>query len=81
MLALRKSWRALGEGKCEFLAPENRKMLTYVLRHEQETLLVVANLSRFVQPVELDLSAFKRSHAGRVVWPHGVPGHTENLIF
>ena len=59
VLALRKGWRALGEGRVEFLAPQNRKILAYVLRHEQETLLVVANLSRFPQPVELDLSAFK----------------------
>jgi maltose alpha-D-glucosyltransferase / alpha-amylase len=59
LLALRKGWRALGEGRIEFLAPQNRKVLAYVLRHEQETLLVVANLSRFPQPVELDLSAFK----------------------
>ncbi len=59
LLALRKRWRALGEGKCEFLHPDNRKVLAYLLRHEQETLLVVANLSRFVQSVELDLSAFK----------------------
>ncbi|MBW8864036.1 MAG: alpha-glucosidase C-terminal domain-containing protein, partial [Verrucomicrobia bacterium] len=60
MLSLRKRWRALGEGKCEFLQPENHKILSYVLRHEQETILVVANLSRFAQPVELDLSAFKQ---------------------
>ena len=59
VLVLRKQWRALGEGRVEFLAPQNRKILAYVLRHEQETLLVVANLSRFSQPVELDLSAFK----------------------
>ncbi|MCU0785232.1 MAG: maltose alpha-D-glucosyltransferase [Verrucomicrobia bacterium] len=59
LLALRKRWRALGEGKCEFLQPENRKVISYILRHENETLLVVANLSRFVQPVELDLAAFR----------------------
>ncbi len=59
MLALRKRWRALGEGKCEFLQPDNHKILSYVLRHEQEIVLVVVNLSRFAQPVELDLSAFK----------------------
>ncbi len=59
LLALRKGWRALGEGRVEFLAPQNRKVLAYVLRHERETLLVVANLSRFPQPVELDLAAFK----------------------
>jgi maltose alpha-D-glucosyltransferase/alpha-amylase len=60
ILALRKRWRALGEGKCEFLHPENRKILSYLLRFEEETILVVANLSRFVQPVELDLSACKQ---------------------
>ncbi len=59
LLALRKRWRALGEGRCEFLQPENHKILSYVLRHEKETLLVVANLSRFAQPVEMDLSVFK----------------------
>ena len=41
-------------------SPENRKVLAYMLRHEKETLLVVANLSRFVQSVELELSAFKQ---------------------
>jgi maltose alpha-D-glucosyltransferase/alpha-amylase len=59
LLALRKRWRALGEGKCEFLQTENRKVLSYILRYQQETVLVVANLSRFPQPVELDLAAFQ----------------------
>jgi maltose alpha-D-glucosyltransferase/alpha-amylase len=59
LLALRKRWRALGEGKCEFLQSENRKILSYILRYEKETLLVVANLSRFPQPVELDLTPFQ----------------------
>ena len=59
ILSLRKRWHALGEGKCEFLQPDNNKILSYVLRHERETILVVANLSRFTQPVELDLSSFK----------------------
>jgi maltose alpha-D-glucosyltransferase/alpha-amylase len=58
LLALRKRYRALGEGECEFLSPENHKILSYLLRFENETILVVANLSRFVQPVELDLSRF-----------------------
>ena len=60
LLALRKRWRALGEGKCEFLQTDNRKILSYILRHQNETLLVVANLSRFTQPVSLDLSAFQQ---------------------
>ena len=60
LLTFRKRWRALGEGKCEFLQPDNHKILSYILRHENEILLVVANLSRFAQPVELDLSAYKQ---------------------
>jgi maltose alpha-D-glucosyltransferase / alpha-amylase len=36
LLALRKRWRALGEGKCEFLQPDNRKILSYILRYEKK---------------------------------------------
>jgi len=60
LLTLRQTLRALGEGKCEFLQPDNQQILSYILRHENEIILVVANLSRFAQPVELDLSAFKQ---------------------
>jgi maltose alpha-D-glucosyltransferase / alpha-amylase len=74
LLALRKRYRALGAGKCEFLHPENYKILTYLLRFEDETILVVANLSRFVQPVELDLSEFAGQVPvemfGRMNFPH-----------
>lgn len=58
VLALRRNWRALAEGRAQFLSPQNRKILSYILRYGDETLLVVANLSRFPQWVELDLSAF-----------------------
>jgi maltose alpha-D-glucosyltransferase/alpha-amylase len=61
LLALRKRWRALGQGKCEFIQPDNRKVLSYLLRYEQETILVVANLSRFAQSVELDLAPLRFS--------------------
>jgi maltose alpha-D-glucosyltransferase/alpha-amylase len=59
LIALRKRWTAFGLGTIEFLHPENRKILACVRRHENECLLVVANLSRFVQPVELDLTAYQ----------------------
>jgi maltose alpha-D-glucosyltransferase/alpha-amylase len=59
LVALRKRHRAFGRGTLEFLQPENRKILAFLRRYEDETILVVANLSRFVQFVELDLSAFQ----------------------
>jgi len=59
LIATRKRHKAFGRGSMEFLHPENRKILAFVRRHEDETLLVVANLSRIVQCFELDLSQFK----------------------
>jgi maltose alpha-D-glucosyltransferase / alpha-amylase len=58
-IALRKRYKAFGRGTTEFLRPDNRKVMAFVRRHEGECLLIVANLSRYVQYVELDLSAFK----------------------
>jgi maltose alpha-D-glucosyltransferase/alpha-amylase len=57
MIALRKLFRVFGRGTLEFLNPENRKVLAYLRRFEGEQVLCIANLSRFAQPVDLDLSA------------------------
>jgi maltose alpha-D-glucosyltransferase/alpha-amylase len=59
MIALRKLFRVFGRGTMEFLHPANRKVLAYVRSYEKERILCVANLSRFAQPVELDLSRFE----------------------
>jgi maltose alpha-D-glucosyltransferase/alpha-amylase len=59
VIALRKRHRAFGRGTLELLRPENRKVLAFVRRYESEQILCVANLSRFLQVVELDLSQFK----------------------
>ncbi|HKI37073.1 MAG TPA: maltose alpha-D-glucosyltransferase [Gemmataceae bacterium] len=58
LIALRRRYRAFGRGSLDFLHPDNHKVLAFLRRYEDETLLVVANLSRFAQAVELDLSAF-----------------------
>jgi maltose alpha-D-glucosyltransferase/alpha-amylase len=60
LISLRKRFRAFGRGAIEFLYPENAKVLAFVRSYEEEKVLVVANLSRFSQFVELDLSAFVR---------------------
>src|SRR5262245_37993940 len=58
MIALRKLFKVFGRGTIEFLHPKNHKVLAYLRRYENDQILCVANLSRFAQPVELDLSAF-----------------------
>jgi maltose alpha-D-glucosyltransferase/alpha-amylase len=57
MIALRKLFQVFGRGTIEFLEPANRKILAYLRTFGSEQVLCVANLSRFAQPVELDLSA------------------------
>ncbi|MEO1446886.1 MAG: alpha-glucosidase C-terminal domain-containing protein, partial [Cyanobacteria bacterium J06635_11] len=64
LIATRKRYQAFGWGDFTLLHPDNRKVLAYTRTYtdgvgEDEQILVVANLSRFVQSVQLDLSAFK----------------------
>jgi len=59
LIALRKRFKAFGRGTIEFLQPVNRKVLVFLRRYEDELILVIANLSRFVEYVELDMKAYK----------------------
>ena len=71
LIALRKRHPAFGRGSIEFLHPENRRIVAFIREHGDETILVVANLSRFTHHVELDLSAYE----GRI--PVELFGQTE----
>jgi maltose alpha-D-glucosyltransferase/alpha-amylase len=56
MIALRKLFRLFGRGSIQFLEPSNRKILAYLRKYANEQVLCVANLSRFAQPVDLNLA-------------------------
>jgi maltose alpha-D-glucosyltransferase/alpha-amylase len=58
-IGLRKNFKSLSRGSIEFLFPENRKVLAFIRKYENETVLIVANLSRFVQYAELDLGPYR----------------------
>ena len=71
LIAVRKRSRAFPCGTLEMLDPQNRKVIAFIRRipasssshgsdnADPEVVLVVANLSRSAQPVELDLGAFE----------------------
>jgi maltose alpha-D-glucosyltransferase/alpha-amylase len=61
LIQLRRRYKAFGLGSLEILRADNRKVLAFLRRHGDEQLLVVANLSRYAQCVELDLSEFEGS--------------------
>src|ERR1700720_1241843 len=58
VIAMRKNFKAFSRGSLEFLYPDNPKVLAFLRCHENETILVVVNLSRFAQSTQLDLSRF-----------------------
>ena len=73
LIALRKRHPAFGRGDLQILHPENRHVLAFVRSFGDETILVVANLSRFFQPLELNLADYEGRQPvemfGRIEFP------------
>ena len=59
IIAMRKRLRAFSLGKVEFLDAPNSKILAFIRSVEGESILVVCNLSKYSQAVELDLKKYK----------------------
>jgi maltose alpha-D-glucosyltransferase/alpha-amylase len=58
LIRVRRAHPVFGRGTLEFIHPDNRRVLAYLREHDGVTILCVANLSRFAQYVELDLSSY-----------------------
>jgi maltose alpha-D-glucosyltransferase/alpha-amylase len=61
LIAQRNRYRAFARGSLQMLFPENRKVLAFLRCYGDEKILVVVNLSRFAQAVELELSEYRGS--------------------
>ena len=61
LIAMRQQTQLFARGSLRFLLPDNSKVLAYLRSYQGASILVVANLSRFSQFVELDLSEFRGS--------------------
>jgi maltose alpha-D-glucosyltransferase/alpha-amylase len=55
IIAMRKRFPAFGHGDFRMLFPSNNKVVVFTRTYETQTILVVINLARFTQAVELDL--------------------------
>lgn len=58
IIKLRKRYKVFGRGTIELLNPTNRKVLAFIRKWQDETVLVVANLSRYPQSAELSLDGY-----------------------
>ncbi len=79
LISIRKQFRAFGRGTLEFLQPDNRRVLAFCRSYKEERILVVANLSRFVQSAGLDLSPFKALTLVEMFGQTELPAITEGL--
>ena len=59
LINVRKQFQAFGRGTWEPINANNRRVLVFLRRYKDETILCVNNLSRFAQYVELDLHEFR----------------------
>jgi len=59
VIAMRKNFKAFGRGDIQFLSPSNARILAFTRTFEDETLLILTNLSRFSQAVELELEDYE----------------------
>jgi maltose alpha-D-glucosyltransferase / alpha-amylase len=58
MIRLRKQHPVFARGSLEFIDGGNERVIAYLRTYGEETMLVVNNLSRFAQPVKLDLGRY-----------------------
>jgi maltose alpha-D-glucosyltransferase/alpha-amylase len=58
IISKRRQYKALSWGDLKFIPCDNPKILAFTRTYENQTILVVVNLSRYTQPVELDLEAY-----------------------
>ncbi len=59
IISMRKRFKAFGRGTMQFLQSDNNKVLTFLRTHEDEHILVVANLSRYCQAVNIQMPAYR----------------------
>jgi maltose alpha-D-glucosyltransferase/alpha-amylase len=81
IIAQRKQFHAFGRGSLDFLHPSNRRVVAFIRKYEDETILVVANLSRFTQCFELDLNAFRGMHPVEIFGRTKFPPITDRPYF
>jgi len=59
LIGTRKKYKAFGRGDMKFINVDNPKVLAFTRHYEEETLLIIVNLSKFSQPAEVDLTEYQ----------------------
>jgi maltose alpha-D-glucosyltransferase/alpha-amylase len=81
VISTRKKYKAFSRGDLKFIHSENAKVLVFTRTYEDQTMLVVANLSRFAQAAELDLDAYKGTVPVEILSRNRFPSIKEDVPY
>jgi len=70
---VRKKYPVFGRGTLRFVPCENRRVVAYLREYQDQSILVVNNLSAFAQPAELDLRPFQGMVPVELIGNHPFP--------
>jgi len=73
LIRVRKKHAVFGRGKLKFVPCENRRVVAYLREYQDQTALIVNNLSGNAQPAELDLRQFQGMVPVEMIGNHGFP--------
>jgi maltose alpha-D-glucosyltransferase/alpha-amylase len=59
IINMRKKYKAFSRGNMKFISVDNPKILAFTRTYEEETLLIIVNLSKYSQPAEVDIKEYK----------------------
>jgi maltose alpha-D-glucosyltransferase / alpha-amylase len=81
LIRVRRKFPVFGRGTLKFVPCENRRVVSYLREYDNETVLVVNNLSAFAQPVALDLPSYRGRIPVEMVGNHAFPRIGEQPYF
>jgi len=81
VIAVRKRYKALSRGSIEFINCHNSKILAFIRKFEEQSILVVVNLSRYAQVAELDLQEYPEHYPVEVFSQNHFPEISEKETY
>jgi maltose alpha-D-glucosyltransferase/alpha-amylase len=73
LIRVRKKYPVFGRGTLKFVPCENRRVVAYLREYQDQTVLVVNNLSAFAQPADLDLRNLRGKVPVELLGNHAFP--------
>jgi len=81
IIHMRKKYKAFSRGDMQFLPVDNPKILAFTRSYEDETLLIIVNLSKYAQPAEIELKEFKNYTLVEAFSKNAFPSIKENTPY